>query len=178
MRSSATTSATIGVIIMTIILIIKSRYPYVVIVPDMFSAPYIIQMGYSLSKKINDDIDAFKVTFLLLIFLIISLSAILHISMSMFRLLRFAEFLPYSVFCGLFSAVGMTIVQRSILFAPGYQIIASMTVAILLSLKIIRQKETRPAMSFVSIVIFSVSIFCDTISNLSFKYFLISFIPK
>jgi hypothetical protein len=45
---------------MTIILIIKSRYPYVVIVPDMFSAPYIIQMGYSLSKKINDDIEALK----------------------------------------------------------------------------------------------------------------------
>jgi len=159
MRTSATSSAAIGVIIMAIILITKSRYPYVVIVPDMFSAPYIIQMSYTLANKINDDDEALKATFLLLLFLVISLSATLHILMSMFRLLRFAEFLPYSVFCGLFSAVGMTIVQRSILFAPGYQIIATMAVAILLSLKIIRQKETRPAMSFVAIVIVSVTVF-------------------
>ena len=159
MRSSATTSAAIGVIIMTVILITKSRYPYVVIVPDMFAAPYLIQMSYTLSKNINDDDEALKSTFLVLLFLVISLSAILHILMSMFRLLRFAEFLPYSVFCGLFSSVGMTIVQRSILFAPGYQIIATMAVAIFLSLKIVRQKETRPALSFVAIVLFSVSLF-------------------
>jgi uncharacterized membrane protein (GlpM family) len=60
MRSSATNSAAIGVIIMTIILITKSIYPYVVIVPDMFAAPYIIQMSYTLSKSINDDEDSIK----------------------------------------------------------------------------------------------------------------------
>ena len=158
MRSSVTNSAAIGVVIMTIIMMFKSRYPYVVIVPDMFSAPYLIQMSYQLCDEIKDEKSA-SATVLVLVLLVYSLSGTLHILMASFRMLRFAEFLPYPVFCGLFSAVGLTIIQRSILFAPGYQIIPTTAVAISLSLKIFKSKETRPAVTFMVIAIISTIIF-------------------
>lgn len=159
LRSSAMSASAIGVLILSVILLMTSRYPYVVIVPDMFPAPYIIQMSYTLSNVINNDPDALNATFLALIFIVAFVSGIFHVLMSYFKILRFAEFLPYPVFCGLFSAVGLTIVQRSILFAPNYQIIPSMAVAISLSLKIIKQKETRPAVTFITVVVTSVIVF-------------------
>jgi MFS superfamily sulfate permease-like transporter len=158
LRSSVTNAAAIGVMIMTVIIMCKSRYPYIVIVPDMFSAPYLIQMSYQLSDEIEDE-KAASVTILVLVLLVFSLSAILHILMASFKMLRFAEFLPYPVFCGLFSAVGLTILQRSVLFAPGYQIIPTFIVAISLSLKIFKSKETRPALTFAVISIVGTAIF-------------------
>lgn len=158
LRSSVINAAAIGVMIMTIIIMSKSRYPYIVIVPDMFSAPYIIQMSYQLSDEIEDE-KAAGVTILVLVLLVFSLSAVLHILMASFKMLRFAEFLPYPVFCGLFSAVGLTIVQRSVLFAPGYQIIPTFVVAISLSLKIFKSKETRPALTFAVISTVGTAIF-------------------
>jgi MFS superfamily sulfate permease-like transporter len=158
LRSSVTNAAAIGVMIMTIIIMCKSRYPYIVIVPDMFSAPYLIQMSYQLSDEIKDE-KAASVTILVLVLLVFSLSAVLHILMASFKMLRFAEFLPYPVFCGLFSAVGLTILQRSVLFAPGYQIIPTFVVAISLSLKIFKSKETRPALTFAVISTVGTAIF-------------------
>jgi MFS superfamily sulfate permease-like transporter len=158
LRSSVTNAAAIGVMIMTIIIMSKSRYPYIVIVPDMFSAPYLIQMSYQLSDEIKDE-KAASVTILVLVLLVFSLSAVVHILMASFKMLRFAEFLPYPVFCGLFSAVGLTILQRSVLFAPGYQIIPTFVVAISLSLKIFKSKETRPALTFAVISTLGTAIF-------------------
>ena len=161
LRSSVTNAAAIGVIIMTVIMMCKSRFPYVVIVPDMFSAPYLIQMSYQMSDVIDDD-NAVSANTLILVLAVFSLSAILHIFMASFRTLRFAEYLPYPVFCGLFSAVGLTIVQRSILFAPGYQIIPTCVVATSLSLKIFKVKESRPALTFVTVSFIATSVFYIT----------------
>ena len=146
---------------MSVIMMCKSRFPYVVIVPDMFSAPYLIQMSYQLSDVIEDEI-AVSANTLILVLMVFSLSAILHIFMASFRTLRFAEYLPYPVFCGLFSAVGLTIVQRSILFAPGYQIIPTCIVATSLSLKIFKVKESRPALTFVTVSFIATSVFYIT----------------
>jgi MFS superfamily sulfate permease-like transporter len=161
LRSSVTNAAAIGVIIMSVIMMCKSRFPYVVMVPDMFSAPYLIQMSYQISDVIEDE-NAVSANTLILVFSVFSLSAILHIFMPSFRTLRFAEYLPYPVFCGLFSAVGLTIVQRSILFAPGYQIIPTCVVATSLSLKIFNVKESRPALTFVTVSFISTSVFYIT----------------
>ena len=158
LRASVTYAAFIGVLLMSVILMCKSRFPFIVVVPDMFSAPYVIQMFYTLAGILKDP-GELNATVLALVFLIVTLSGIFHVLMSSFRLFRVAEFLPYPVFCGLFSAVGLTIVQRSILFAPGYQIIATLVVAISLSLKILKQRETRPALTFVCVVISSISVF-------------------
>ena len=161
LRSSVTNSAAIGVIIMSVIMMCKSRFPYVVIVPDMFSAPYLIQMSYQITDVIKDE-NAVSANTLVLVLSVFSLSAILHILMATFRTLRFAEYLPYPVFCGLFSAVGLTIVQRSILFAPGYQIIPTCVVATSLSLKIFKVKESRPALTFATVSLIATSVFYIT----------------
>ena len=158
LRGNVTNAAAIGVILLTVILMCKSRYPYVVVVPDMFSAPYVITMSFQLVSTI-DDPRAAQVTVLAMVFFVYALSAVLHILMASFRLLRFAEFLPYPVFCGLFSAVGLTIVQRAIQFAPGYQIIPTLAVATSLSLKIFKTKETRPALTFVSVSVVATALF-------------------
>ena len=158
LRGNVTNAAAMGTILLTAILMCKSRYPYIVVVPDMFSAPYIINMSYRLCEVI-DDPKAASVTVLVMVFFVYALSAILHILMASFRLLRFAEFLPYPVFCGLFSAVGLTIVQRAIMFAPGYQIIPSMVVATSLSLKIFKTKESRPALTFISVSVIATALF-------------------
>ena len=158
LRGNVTNAAAIGVILLTIILMCKSRYPYVVVVPDMFSAPYVITMSFQLVAAIEDP-RAARVTVLAMVFFVYALSAVLHILMASFRLLRFAEFLPYPVFCGLFSAVGLTIVQRAIQFAPGYQIIPTLAVATSLSLKIFKTRETRPALTFVSVSVVATALF-------------------
>ena len=168
LRSSVTNAAAIGVIIMSVIMMCKSRFPYVVIVPDMFSAPYLIQMSYQISDVIEEE-KAVGANTLILVLSVFSLSAILHIFMASFRTLRFAEYLPYPVFCGLFSAVGLTIVQRSILFAPGYQIIPTCIVATSLSLKIFKVKESRPALTFVTVSFISTSVFYITAHFMGFN---------
>ena len=168
LRSSVTNAAAIGVIIMSVIMMCKSRFPYVVIVPDMFSAPYLIQMSYQVSDVIKDE-NAVGVNTLILVLSVFSLSAILHILMASFRTLRFAEYLPYPVFCGLFSAVGLTIIQRGILFAPGYQIIPTCIVATSLSLKIFKVKESRPALTFVTVSLIATSVFYITAHFMGFN---------
>ena len=168
LRSSVTNSAAIGVIIMSVIMMCKSRFPYVVIVPDMFSAPYLIQMSYQITDVIKDE-KAVSANTLVLVLSIFSLSAIMHILMASFRTLRFAEYLPYPVFCGLFSAVGLTIVQRSILFAPGYQIIPTCVVATSLSLKIFKVKESRPALTFATVSLIATLVFYMTAHFMGLK---------
>ena len=161
LRETAIDAASLGVIVVSIIMMAFSKYPHVIVVPDMFVAPFLIQMNRDLEDSISDA-GQLKATTLAMILTLTLASGVLHVAMSAFRLLRFAEFLPYCVFCGMFSTCGLFFVQRSILFAPGYQALASMLVGVSLSMKIFWQKEFRPALSFVAVVTISIAVFYST----------------
>ena len=111
LRPIAVDAASIGVIIVSVIMLTWSRYPFIIIVPDMFIAPFLMKMNQTLESSISSP-EELKVTTLALILVLICASGVLHVTMSALRLLRFAEFLPYCVFCGLFSAIGMLFIQR------------------------------------------------------------------
>ena len=100
---------------------LPSLYPCV----DLFLAPFMTQISNSVhtslrQQGLSDDIETFLATFFVLNAVGLLTTALANVAASKFKLANLGSYLPYSVICGFFSYVGLTLWMLAIAVDTGH----------------------------------------------------------
>ena len=169
LRNDALCVATSGVVAVSIPTMFFSSFPYVVCLPDPVMAPFLIRFNSELSNILEDE-EEIKATFVILLILLTFLSAVLHVVLAQLKILRFGQFLPYSLSSGMFGALGLLLLQRSMAFCASHQIIPTLLLGISLSVTWIGLGDTNfHSLSFIAILVTAILIFYVVIASIGYS---------
>jgi len=107
--------AALGVFMSGLYLAFRSKVPYMIGSPDLFLCPFFQLMAESM--KVIEDEDAQRATFFATVIVATLLTGTALILSGKFQLLRFSEFVPYPVVCGLLAGIGVLLIRMGLQLA-------------------------------------------------------------
>jgi len=107
--------AALGVFVSGVALILLSKVPFMIGSPDLFLCPFFSVMANAM-LQINDQ-ESQRATFFATLIVATTLTGLCLVLSGEFKLLRFSEFIPYPVVCGLLAGIGVLLIEMGIKLA-------------------------------------------------------------